>query len=57
MDLGLNWVDWVIILVLVLFAVEAFGRPLILELLDLVSFLVAFFLSFSYYNLPAKYFV
>lgn len=55
MDLGLNWVDWVIILVLVIFAVESFGRPLILELLDLVSFLVAFFLSFSYYNFPAKY--
>lgn len=56
MILGLNWVDWVIILVLVLFALESFGRPLILEFLDFVGFLVSFFLSFSFYNLPAKYF-
>lgn len=55
MDLGLNWVDWVIILVLVLFALESFGRPLILEFLDFVGFLVSFFLSFSYYNFPARY--
>lgn len=47
--------DLVIILALVVFALEAFGRPLILELLDLASFLLAFFLSFRYYNLPAKF--
>ncbi len=56
MHLGLNWVDWAIIFTLIFFALGALGRPLILELLDFASFLLAFFLSFSYYNLPAKYF-
>lgn len=54
--MGLNWVDWVILGILVFFAIEAMGRPLILEILDFLSFLVAFFISFSYYNLPAKFF-
>lgn len=56
MNLGLNWVDLVILGVLLLFIIEAIGRPLILELLDLASFLLAFFISFRYYNLPAKFF-
>lgn len=56
MELGLNWVDLVIIITLVFFAIEAMGRSLILELLDLGSFLLAFFISFRYYNLPAKFF-
>lgn len=56
MNLGLNWVDLIIICVLTFFALEAFGRPLILEILDLSSFLTAFFLSFTLYNLPAKFF-
>lgn len=55
MDLGLNWVDLLIILFLAVFSLEAIGRPLILELLDLMSFFLAFFVSFRYYNLPAKY--
>ncbi len=56
MILGLNWVDLVIIGALAFFALEALSRPLILEILDFASFLVAFFLSFSLYNLPAKFF-
>lgn len=56
MDLGLNWVDLVIIVALIFFALEAIGRSFILELLDFLSFLVAFFISFSYYNLTAKFF-
>lgn len=56
MNLGFNWIDWVIILILILFAVESLGRILILEILDLISFLLAGFLSFSYYNFPAKLF-
>lgn len=56
MVLGLNWVDFVIIGVLILFTLEALGRPLFLELLDLASFFLAGILSFSYYNLPAKFF-
>lgn len=51
-----NWVDLVIIATLLLFALDAMGRPFILELLDFSSFLVAFFASFRYYNLPAKFF-
>lgn len=52
----MNWVDVVIIGALIFFALEAIGRPLILEVLDFASFLVAFFISFRYYNLPAKFF-
>lgn len=52
----LNWVDLVILGVLFLFAMEAVGRPLILELLDFLSFLLAGILSFSYYNIFAKVF-
>lgn len=48
--------DLVIIGVLLLFVIEAVGRPLVLELLDLGSFLLAFFISFRYYNLPAEFF-
>lgn len=56
MIFGLNWVDLVIIGVLFFFAMEAIGRPVILELLDFASFLLAFFLSFSAYNIPARFF-
>lgn len=52
----MNWVDLVIIGTLILFAVEALERPLILELLDFGSFLIAFFISFRYYNLTAEFF-
>ncbi|TSC86698.1 MAG: Uncharacterized protein G01um10147_779 [Microgenomates group bacterium Gr01-1014_7] len=52
----MNWVDLVIIGTLILFTVEAIGQPLILELLDFGSFLIAFFISFRYYNLTAKFF-
>ncbi len=53
---GLNWVDLVITGVLLLFAIESLGRPFILELIDFASFLLAGLLSFSYYNLPARFF-
>lgn len=56
MVLGINWVDLAIIVILLLFALESLGRPLILELLDLASFLLAGILSFRYYNFPAKFF-
>lgn len=52
----MNWVDLIIIGTLIFFALEAVGRPLLLELLDFVSFLVAFFVSFGYYNLPSHFF-
>lgn len=56
MNLGLNWVDLVIVLVLIFFSLEALGRSLFLELLDLASFLLSFLLSFSFYNILAKFF-
>ncbi len=52
----MNWVDLVIIGSLIIFTLEALGRPLVLELLDFASFLIAFFISFRYYNLAAKVF-
>lgn len=50
-----NWVDLIIIVFLLIFIFESFGRPLILELLDFLSFSLAFFLSFEFYNFPARY--
>lgn len=52
----MNWVDAVIIGSLVFFALESLGRPLVLELIDLISFLISFFLSFRFYNIFAKFF-
>lgn len=51
-----NWVDLLILATLIFFALEALGRPLIIEILDLISFLMAFLLSFNFYNIPAKFF-
>ena len=51
-----NWVDLVIIIVLIFFVLEAVGRSFILEVLDFTSFLLALLLSFRFYNLPAKFF-
>jgi len=56
MVFGGNFVDLIIIIMLLVFTFEAFGRPLITELIDLLSFLTAFFLSFRFYNYPAKFF-
>ncbi len=56
MILGFNWVDLIIVLTLFVFVWEAAGRPLILELLGFLSFMAVFFVSFSTYNLPAKFF-
>lgn len=55
MELGLNWVDLIIIFTLIFFAFEALGRPLLIEVIDLLSFLAAFIASFKFYNLPAKF--
>ncbi len=44
-----------IVITLIFFAAESLGRSLILEILDFISFLLALILSFSYYNLPAKF--
>jgi uncharacterized protein YkwD len=46
----MNWVDALIILCLVFFAIEGMGRTFLGEVLDLLSFLVAFFLALRFYN-------
>lgn len=56
MPFGINWVDLVIFGILIFFALEAIGRPLVLEILDLAGFSLAALISFSYYNIPAKFF-
>lgn len=53
MLLGLNWVDLLIIIALIFFAAEGLGRSLVIELLDLISFLISFFLSIRFYNLAS----
>ena len=55
MYFGFNWVDLVIILLLIYFAFESFGRPFLLECLDLASFLLAIIFSFRFYNYPADF--
>jgi uncharacterized protein YkwD len=51
----MNWVDLVIITLLLIFMVEALGRSLLLEALDLFSFLLALIFSFRFYNFVAKF--
>lgn len=53
----MNWVDLIILATLLFFVIESINRNLIVELLDFASFLLAFFISFRYYSLPAKFFV
>lgn len=46
-----NWIDIIIVAVLFIFAFEAFGKSLVWEILDFISFLIAFFISFAYYGI------
>lgn len=52
----MNWVDLVIIIVLIYFAIEGIGKSLILEILDFLSFALALILSLRFYNLAAMQF-
>lgn len=52
----MNWVDLIIIGLLIFFALEGLGRSFIEELLDFISFLLAFFLSLRFYNQAAVFF-
>lgn len=56
MNLALNWVDLTILLLIIFFSFEAVGRPFLLEVLDLISFLLALVFSFRFYNYPANFF-
>ncbi len=52
----MNWVDAAITATLIFFFFFSIGRPFIIEVLDLISFVLAFVFSFNYYNFPAKFF-
>ncbi len=52
----MNWVDFVIIILLLFFIYESIGRNFIGELLDSASFIVAFVFSLRFYNEFAMFF-
>lgn len=52
----MNWVDFVIILIVFSFTLDALKRTFFVEMLDLLSFILAILLSFRFYNLPANFF-
>ncbi len=52
----MNWVDLVIIALLIFFIFEGFGRSLVAEFFDLLSFLLALILSLRFYNLAAPFY-
>src|SRR3989344_2996794 len=52
----MNWVDIVIILLLLFFIYEAIGRNFLSEILDAASFIIAFFASLRFYNEFAQFF-
>lgn len=52
----MNWVDLVIILLLVFFAFEGYRRSFINEAIDFGSFLLAFFLSLRFYSVVSNFY-
>ncbi len=52
----MNWVDLLIIALLIFFVVDSLNKSFISEILDFLSFLLAFFLSLSFYNLAGGFF-
>lgn len=52
----MNWVDIVIIILLLFFVYESIGRNFLGEVLDSASFIIAFFASLRFYNEFAKFF-
>lgn len=53
----MNWVDFVIIALLLFFAYESSGRNFISEILDSFSFIIAFIASLRFYNGFAGFFI
>lgn len=52
----MNWLDFCILLILLFFSLEGIGRSFVLEFLDFLSFLLAFFLSLKFFNYPALFY-
>lgn len=53
----MNWVDWVIVVLLLFFIYESIGRNFLSEILDAASFIIAFFASLRFYNELAQFFI
>lgn len=53
----MNWVDFVIIILILFFIYESIGRNFLSEILDAGSFIIAFFASLSFYNEFAQFFI
>lgn len=53
---SMNWVDLIILLLLLFFALESINRNFISELLDSLSFVIAFMASLRFYNESAQLF-
>lgn len=53
----MNWVDLVIIALLIFFIYESIGRNFLGEVLDSLSFIIAFFASLRFYNEFAQFFL
>ncbi len=53
--MGFNWIDLLILAILLLFIISAYKRSFISEFLDLLSFLTAFFLSFAFYSILGNF--
>lgn len=51
----MNWVDLVILLMLVIFAYEGIGRYWVFETYDLLSFVVAFLMALQFYTIPSHF--
>lgn len=54
---SMNWVDIVIIILLLFFVYESIGRNFLGEVLDSASFIIAFFASLRFYNEFAQFFI
>jgi uncharacterized protein YkwD len=53
----MNFIDLIIALIIIYFLVDAVGKSFVFEMLDFTSFLLAFFLSLSFYNILASFYI
>ncbi|HZJ18335.1 MAG TPA: CvpA family protein [Patescibacteria group bacterium] len=56
-NLGLNWVDFLILLVILFYAIEGYAVGFLEAVSDLASFVLAFLASLAFYNYFGKLFV
>jgi len=51
----INWVDLLIITILIFFTIRGVGKPFLFELYDLLGFILAFIVSLNFYSYAASY--